>query len=59
MNLNIFTVKKMLFIVVARYIKEHCKGKGGQARRERLLTEIFNDQSDESKSQKLQKPEPS
>ena len=31
----------MLFIVVARYLKEQCKGKGGVARRERLITEIF------------------
>lgn len=32
----------MLFIVIARYLKEQCKGKGGAGRRERLITEIFS-----------------
>lgn len=48
-----FHCEKMLFIIVAKYIKEQCRGKGVQKRRERLLTEIFNDQSDEFKSQKI------
>lgn len=37
-----FHCEKMLFIVIARYLKEQCKGKGGAARRERLITEIFS-----------------
>lgn len=37
-----FHCEKMLFIVIARYLKEQCKGKGGAARRERLMTEIFS-----------------
>jgi hypothetical protein len=37
-----FHCEKMLFIVVARYLKERCKGKGGAERRERLITEIFS-----------------
>lgn len=37
-----FHCEKMLFIVIARYISQQCKGKGGAARRERLLTEIFS-----------------
>lgn len=36
-----FHCEKMLFIVIARYILEGCKGKSGEARRERLLTEVF------------------
>ena len=48
-----FHCEKMLFIAIARYIKEQCRGKGGQSRRERLLTEIFSDQSEESKSQTI------
>ncbi len=39
---NYFHCEKMLFIVIARYLKEQCKGKGGAARRERLITEIFS-----------------
>jgi len=38
-----FHCEKMLFIVIARYLKEQCKGKGGAARRERLITEIFSE----------------
>ncbi|WP_146196077.1 hypothetical protein [Pleionea mediterranea] len=34
--------EKMLFIVIARYISQQCKGKGGAARREKLLTEIMS-----------------
>jgi hypothetical protein len=37
-----FNCEKLLFITVARYISNHCKGRGGAARRERLLTEIFD-----------------
>jgi hypothetical protein len=37
-----FHCEKMLFIVIARYLKEQCKGKGGAARRERLISEIFS-----------------
>jgi hypothetical protein len=37
-----FHCEKLLFIVIARYLKEKCKGKGGAARRERLITEIFS-----------------
>ncbi|MCH8618019.1 hypothetical protein [Undibacterium sp. TS12] len=37
-----FHCEKMLFIVIARYLKEQCKGKGGAERRERLITEIFS-----------------
>ncbi len=37
-----FHCEKMLFIVIARYIAHQCKGKGGAARREKLLTEIFS-----------------
>ena len=37
-----FHCEKMLFIVIARYLKEQSKGKGGAARRERLITEIFS-----------------
>lgn len=37
-----FHCEKMLFIVVAKYIKEGCKGKSVQERRERLLTEVFS-----------------
>ena len=37
-----FHCEKMLFIVIARYISQQCKGKGGAARRERLLTEILS-----------------
>lgn len=36
-----FHCEKMLFIVVARYIKEGCKGKPAAERRERLMTEVF------------------
>lgn len=36
-----FHCEKMLFIVVAKYIKAGCKGKSAQERRERLLTEVF------------------
>ena len=36
-----FHCEKMLFIVIGRYISQKCKGKGGAARRERLLTEIL------------------
>jgi len=39
---NCFHCEKMLFIAIARYLKEQCKGKGGAARRERLITEIFS-----------------
>ncbi|TMX38249.1 hypothetical protein [Vibrio sp. Hep-1b-8] len=48
-----FHCEKMLFIVIAKYIKEKCKGKGAQERREQLLTEIFIGQSDEIKSEKI------
>ncbi|OOG43615.1 hypothetical protein B0E51_02170 [Rhodanobacter sp. C05] len=37
-----FHCEKMLFMVIARYLKEQCKGKGGAARRERLITEILS-----------------
>lgn len=37
-----FHCEKMLFIVIARYIKEGCKGKTAQERRERLLTDVFS-----------------
>lgn len=37
-----FHCEKMLFIVISRYIAQQCKGKGGTARRERLLAEIFS-----------------
>jgi hypothetical protein len=37
-----FHCEKMLFLVISRYITQQCKGKGGAARRERLLTEIFS-----------------
>lgn len=37
-----FHCEKMLFVVIARYIAQQCKGKAGAARRERLLTEIFS-----------------
>ena len=37
-----FHCEKMLFIVIGRYISQQCKGKGGAARRERLLTEILS-----------------
>jgi hypothetical protein len=37
-----FHCEKMLFIVIARYIAQQCKGKGGAVRRERLLTEILS-----------------
>ena len=37
-----FHCEKMLFIVLARYLKEQCKGKGGAARREQLITGIFS-----------------
>lgn len=37
-----FHCEKMLFIVVAKYIKAACKGKSAQERRERLLTEVFS-----------------
>ena len=36
-----FHCEKMLFIAIARYIREGCKGKTGETRRERLLTEVF------------------
>lgn len=37
-----FHCEKMLFIVVAKYIKAGCQGKSAQERRERLLTEVFS-----------------
>lgn len=37
-----FHCEKMLFIVVAKYIKAGCKGKSAQERREQLLTEVFS-----------------
>jgi len=37
-----FHCEKMLFIVIARYIKDGCKGKAAQDRKERLLTDIFS-----------------
>jgi hypothetical protein len=36
-----FHCEKMLFIVVARYIKEACKGKPVAERRERLMADVF------------------
>lgn len=36
-----FHCEKMLFIVVARYIKAACKGRPVAERRERLMTEVF------------------
>lgn len=36
-----FHCEKMLFIVVAKYIKAGCKGKSAAERRERLMTEVF------------------
>lgn len=36
-----FHCEKMLFIVIGRYIKEGCKGRTAQERRERLLSEVF------------------
>lgn len=41
-NFRYFHCEKMLFIVVAKYIKAACKGKTAQERRERLLTEVFS-----------------
>jgi len=37
-----FHCEKMLFIVIAKYINEQCRGKGARERREKLLTEIFS-----------------
>lgn len=37
-----FHCEKMLFKVVAKYIRAGCKGKTAQERRERLLTEVFS-----------------
>jgi hypothetical protein len=37
-----FHCEKMLFMVVAKYIRAGCKGKSAQERRERLLTEVFS-----------------
>ncbi|WP_458365816.1 hypothetical protein [Burkholderia pseudomallei] len=36
-----FHCEKMLFIVVGRYVREACKGRSAAERRERLLTEVF------------------
>lgn len=36
-----FHCEKMLFIVVAKYIRDACKGKSLAERRERLITEVF------------------
>jgi hypothetical protein len=36
-----FHCDKMLFIAIAHYVIKQCKGRGGAARRERLLTEVF------------------
>ncbi|MBI6853136.1 hypothetical protein YA0002_10195 [Pseudomonas cichorii] len=37
-----FHCEKMLFIVIAKYIRAGCEGKSAQGRRERLLTEVFS-----------------
>lgn len=37
-----FHCEKMLFIVVAKYIRAGCKGKSAQERREQLLTDVFS-----------------
>ena len=36
-----FHCERLLFIAIARYIKNACRGKGAAERRERLLTEVF------------------
>lgn len=36
-----FHCEKMLFIVIAKYIKKACKGKSAAIRREQLMTEVF------------------
>jgi hypothetical protein len=39
--MRVYNAEKMLFVSLARYIYNSCKGKGGKQRRERLLSEIF------------------
>jgi hypothetical protein len=36
-----FHSEKMLVVSLARYIRQHCVGRGGRERRERLLTDLF------------------
>jgi hypothetical protein len=39
--MKVFHCEQFLAVALARYIRQSCKGRGGAARRERLLTEIF------------------
>lgn len=41
-GLKYFHCEKMLFIVVARYIRDACHGKGWRERKEMLLTEVLS-----------------
>jgi hypothetical protein len=46
-----FHAERMFLISFARYVREKCLGKGGKERRERLLTETFNEVRLENTSQ--------
>lgn len=48
-----FHCEKLLFIVVARYIKKGCKGKSAAKRRERLMTEVFMQGMENTKENRL------
>lgn len=45
-----FHCEKMLFIVVAKYIRARCKGKSAQERREQLLTDVFSQGMDKTEA---------
>lgn len=45
-----FHCEKMLFIVVAKYIRAGCKGKSAQERREQLLTDVFSQGMDKTEA---------
>ena len=42
-RLTIFHCERVLFVALARYIRNHCLGARGQMRRERLLTEAISE----------------
>ncbi|MBQ4781805.1 hypothetical protein F9U38_14910 [Pectobacterium versatile] len=45
-----FHCEKMLFIVVAKYIRAGCRGKSAQERREQLLTDVFSQGMDKTEA---------
>lgn len=46
-----FHSEKMLVVSLAKYIRQHCSGRGGKARRERLLSDVFQNPAIENNRQ--------